>query len=118
VNLTGKGTMTAYVESASGVSVSATVCVALYVVPGGILSVLNNVLATPIGITGSATVQASAGVPTPVSFDLGGAGQAVGSVTGPLRVEIVVWVQAAASTDVSLVEDQAQFASQVNLMET
>ena len=118
VNLTGKGTMTAYVESASGVSVSATVCVALYVIPGGILSVLNNVLATPIGITGSATVQASAGVPTPVSFDLGGVGQAVGSVTGPLRIEVVLWVQAAASTDVSLVEDQAQFASQVNLMET
>ena len=39
MNLTGTGGMTTYLESSSGVSVNVTVCMGLYVVPGGILGV-------------------------------------------------------------------------------
>jgi hypothetical protein len=118
INLKGTGSMTAYLMSGSGVAVNVNVCLGLYIVPGGLLgSLLGNLLSTPIGATVTASVTAQAGVPTPVSFNfnVGSAGQIVGSLLGT-RIEVVVWLAASASTNVSLAYDQAQFASQLTLM--
>jgi prepilin-type N-terminal cleavage/methylation domain-containing protein len=119
VNLTGHGGMTAYVESASGVAVNVKVCVGLYIVPGGVLGVLTgNLLGSRIGVAASADVQAAAGVPTPVSFqfNVGQAAQISSNVSNIARIEVVVWLAASAGTDVALVYDHPQFASQVELM--
>ncbi len=126
VNLTGKGSLTTYIESASGVSVNATVCLGIYLVPGGLIGTLTgNLLSTPIGVVVSASATATVGVPSPVSFDfnLGTVGAISSPTLGPLgvvlglpRIEAVVWVAASASTDVELAYDQAQFASQLTLV--
>ncbi|MEA2161488.1 MAG: hypothetical protein QOD66_3868 [Solirubrobacteraceae bacterium] len=121
VNLNGTGSMTAYLESTSGVSVSATVCVGLYIIPGGLLGTLaGNLLSQPIGAAASATVTATAGVPTPVSFsfNVGQAAAVTSTVLNVARIEVVVWVATSASTNVAFVYDQAQFASQFTLMST
>jgi hypothetical protein len=121
VNLNGTGSMTAYLESGSGVSVNATVCLGLYIIPGGVLGTLSgNLLSHPIGATVSASVSASAGIPTPVSFNfnVGQAAAVSSTILNVARVEVVLWVAASASTNVSLVYDQAQFASQFTLMST
>ncbi len=126
LKLTGNGSLTTYIESASGVSVNATVCLGIYLVPGGLLGTLTgNLLSQPIGVVVSASATAQVGVPSPVSFDFNlGTADAISSPTlGPLgvvlglpRVEAVVWVAASASTDVQLAYDQAQFASQLTLV--
>jgi Tfp pilus assembly protein PilE len=126
LNLNGHGSLTTYIESASGVSVNATVCLGLYLVPGGLLGTLTgNLLSTPIGVVVSASATAQVGVPSPVSFDFNlGTADAITSPTlgvlginlGLPRVEAVVWIAASASTDVQLAYDQAQFASQLTLV--
>lgn len=128
LKLTGTGSLTAYLESGSGVAVNATICLGVYLVPGGLLgSLTGNLLANPIGVVVSANATAQVGFPTPVSFNfnLGSAATIASPTLGPLgvvlglpRVEIVLWVAANASTDVQLAYDQAQFASQVTLMTT
>jgi prepilin-type N-terminal cleavage/methylation domain-containing protein len=119
-NLNGTGSFTTYIESGSGVAVNATVCVGLYLVPGGVLGLLTgNLLATPIGAAVSVTATAQAGVYTPMSFnfDVGSTDSIVGGgILGLPRVEVVVWIAASGSTDVNLAYDQAAFASQVTLM--
>jgi hypothetical protein len=94
--------------------------VALYIVPGsGVLgNLLGNLLGTQIGVTASADVQVAAGVPTPVSFqfDVLSATSANVNIPGLARTELVVWLAASAGTDVALVYDHPQFASQVELM--
>lgn len=116
LNLTGSGAMTTYLESPSGASVSGTLCLHLYVVPNTGLGILNNLLTTPIGATVSANFNASAGVPTPVTFNFSfGNATTVSANLGAVRILIVVWVAASAST-VEMVYDQAQFASEVTLM--
>jgi Tfp pilus assembly protein PilE len=121
VNLNGTGSMTAYLESTSGVSVSATVCLGLYIIPGGLLGTLSgNLLSQPIGAAVSANVTATAGVPTPVSFsfNVGQAAAVSSTLLNIARVEVVVWVATSASTNVAFVYDQSQFASQFTLMST
>jgi Tfp pilus assembly protein PilE len=121
MNLNGTGSMTTYLQSGTGVAVNATVCMGLYVVPGGLLgSLAGNLLAQPIGATVSASVTAAAGVPTPVSFNfnVGSTASVSSTILNLARVELVVWVAASAGTKVSLVYDQAQFASQVTLVTT
>ena len=121
VDLNGTGALTAYLENSSGVAVNVNVCLGLYVVPGGLLGeLLGNLLSTPIGVTVGASVSAQAGIPTPVSFNFNtGATAAVsGNILGVARVEVVLWITAAAGTNVSLAYDQAQFASQLTLMTT
>ena len=119
VNLTGAGSLTAYLESGSGVAVNATVCLGVYVVPGGVIGALSgNLLASRIGVVAAANVVAQAGFPTPVSFsfNLGTADTVTGSLLGT-RIEVVLWVAASASTDVQLAYDQAEVASEVTLVE-
>ncbi len=122
LNLNGAGSMTAYLMSGSGAAVNVSLCLGLYVVPGGILgSLTGNLLAQPIGAAVSANVTAQAGVPTPVSFNfnVGSANSIVGGgILGLPRVEVVVWLAAAAGTNVSLAYDQTQFASQFTLVTT
>jgi prepilin-type N-terminal cleavage/methylation domain-containing protein len=118
MNLSGNGSLTAYLMSNSGVAANVTVCLGLYVIPGGVLgNLLGNLLSHPIGAVVTANVTAQAGFPTPVSFDFN-VGQAL-NVTGSLlgtRVELVLWLAASAGTNVSLAYDQAQVASQLTLM--
>jgi prepilin-type N-terminal cleavage/methylation domain-containing protein len=120
VNLTGNGSLTTYIESASGVSVNATVCLGIYLVPGGLIGALTgNLLSQPIGVAVSASATAQVGVPTPVSFDFNlGTADAIagGGILGLPRIEAVVWIAASASTDVQLAYDQAGFASQLTLV--
>jgi hypothetical protein len=120
LNLTGTGGLTTYLQSSSGVAVNVTVCMGLYVVPGGILgSVLGNLLSHPIGAVVSANVTASASFPTPVSFNFNvGSADAIagGGLLGLPRVEIVLWLAANAGTSVQFVYDQVSAASQVTLM--
>ena len=122
VNLTGAGGMTAYLQSASSVNVSAKLCLAVYIVPTGLLGSLTGSLlgTTQVGATVTADVQASAGVPTPVSFqfNLGSAAQLSSTVLNQVRIQLVVWLAASAGTDVALVYDHPQFASQVELITT
>jgi hypothetical protein len=108
--------------STSGVAVNVKVCLGLYLVPGGLLgSLTGNLLQSPIGVAVSASVTAQAGVPTPVSFNFNTGLSSVdqingGGLLGLPRVELVVWLAASASTNVSFVYDQANFASQITLM--
>jgi Tfp pilus assembly protein PilE len=116
----GNGSLTAYLQSGNGVAVNVTVCLGLYIVPGGILgSLLGNLLQSPIGVTVSANVTVQAGVPTPVSFNFDTLLNSTVSVSVlGTRIEAVVWLAASAGTNVSLAYDQAQFASQITLMTT
>jgi hypothetical protein len=118
LNLTGTGSLTTYLMSTSGVAVNVKVCLGLYLVPGGLLgSLTGNLLQTPIGVAVSASVTAQAGVPTPVSFNFNtGLSSALQINVLGTRVEAVVWLAASASTTVSFVYDQANFASQITLM--
>jgi hypothetical protein len=116
-NLTGTGNMTTYLESTTSATVNATLCLSLYVVQGSVLGMPGgNLLSTRIGTAASASVSATAGVPTPVTFDFntGSGTYAVASV-GTTRIELVVWI-AATSSPVDLVYDQANFASQITMM--
>jgi prepilin-type N-terminal cleavage/methylation domain-containing protein len=120
LNLSGAGSLTTYLESSTGVAVNATVCLGLYVVPGGVLGNLTgNLLSTPIGAVVAANVSVAAGIPTPVSFNFnfGSADTVTGSLLGT-RIEAVVWLAASASTDVQVGYDQAEFASQLTLETT
>jgi Tfp pilus assembly protein PilE len=121
VNLNGTGGMTSYIQSDTGASVSATVCVGLYIVPGTVLGTLTgNLLASPIGVAAATSVTAAAGAPTPVSFNfnVGSTGSVTSTVGNLARIEVVIWIAASSSTKVSLAYDQAEFASQVTLMTT
>lgn len=121
VNLNGTGSLTTYLESTTSAAVNATVCLGLYVVPGGVLgTVSGNLLSQPIGVTASASVTAAAGVPSPVSFNFNVGSTAALSSTAlnAVRIEVVVWIAASAGTTPSFVYDQAQFASQITLMTT
>lgn len=122
LHLTGSGGLTTYLESSSGVAVNVTVCMGLYVVPGGVLGLLSgNLLSTPIGAVVSANVTAGAGFPTPVSFNFNvGSADSIagGGILGLPRVEVVLWLAGSASTSVQMAYDQAQVASQVTLMTT
>lgn len=122
LNLSGAGSMTAYLRSGSGVAINVNLCLGLYLVPGGVIgSLTGNLLSTPIGAVVTANVSAQAGVPTPVSFNfnVGSADQIVGGgLLGLPRVEVVLWLAASAGTNVSVAYDQAQFASQLTLVTT
>ncbi|HEU0318973.1 MAG TPA: prepilin-type N-terminal cleavage/methylation domain-containing protein [Solirubrobacteraceae bacterium] len=121
VNLNGTGGMTTFVESTSAVAVDATICLGLYIVPSGLLGgVLGNLLSQPIGVAVQASVTATAGVPTPVSFNfnVGRTASISSTVLNLARIELVVWVAASAATNVAVGYDQAQLASQVTLMTT
>jgi hypothetical protein len=99
--------------------VTATLCVGVYVVPGGVLgSLTGNLLASPIGAAAAATVTATAGAPTPVSFNFTvGSGSTVASTsTNVVRLEVVVWLVSSGSTGMNLLYDQAQYASQFTLI--
>ncbi|HUZ29199.1 MAG TPA: prepilin-type N-terminal cleavage/methylation domain-containing protein [Solirubrobacteraceae bacterium] len=112
-NLTGTGTMTSYFESGTATPVNATLCMALYVLPSGLGGTL---LGTQIGGTFSASVSASAGVPTPATFDFNvGSGTYALASTGAARIEVVVWIVNSSSA-VDLVYDQSQFASQITFL--
>jgi hypothetical protein len=121
VNLNGTGSLTTYLESTTSTSVNATVCLGLYVVPGGVLgAVSGNLLSQPIGVTASASVTAAAGVPSPVSFNfnVGSTAALTSTILNVVRIEVVVWIAGSAGTTPSFVYDQAQFASQITLMTT
>jgi prepilin-type N-terminal cleavage/methylation domain-containing protein len=122
IDLSGSGSFTTYVESGSGVAVNATVCLGVYLVPGGILgSLTGNLLSDPIGVVVAANVTAEASVLTPVSFNFNlGTADAIsgGGLLGLPRLEVVVWVAASGSTDVQLDYDQAYAASQITLETT
>ena len=121
VNLNGTGSMTTYLQSGNGVTANATVCLGLYIVPGGVLGALSgNLLAHPIGAAVSASVSVAAGAPTPVSFNfnVGQGATLTSTALNIVRVEAVVWVAASAGTQVDLDYDQAQLASQLTLITT
>jgi hypothetical protein len=112
-NLAGTGTMATYFESGTATPVNATLCMALYALPSGLGGTL---LGTQIGATFSASVYASAGVPTPATFDFNvGSGTYALVSTGAARIEVVVWVVNSSSA-VDLVYDQSQFASQITFL--
>jgi hypothetical protein len=118
IKLTGAGSFTGYLESGSGVAVNATLCLGVYVIPGGVLGNLTgNLLGSRIGVVVAANATAQAGFPTPVSFsfNLGTASTVTGSILGT-RLELVLWVASSASTDVQLAYDQAEAASEVTLV--
>jgi prepilin-type N-terminal cleavage/methylation domain-containing protein len=113
-NLTGTGNMTLNLESSTGSTIQATVCLGMYVVPAGTIgSLTGNLLGTPVGAVASADVQATSGVPTPVTFDFNtNSGTTAVVSTGQARVEFVLWI-AGSTSPVDVVYDQAGFASQV-----
>jgi len=114
-NLTGTGTMTAYVESGTATPINATLCLAVYVLPTGLGSA-GGLFANQVGASVSTSVYAAAGVPTPATFDfnLGSGTYAVAS-TGLARVEVVLWI-ANSSSAIDLVYDQGPFASQITFL--
>ncbi len=122
LNLDGNGSMTTYLQSSSGVVVNVTVCLRLYLVPGGLLgSLTGNLLSQPIGAVVSANVTAGVGFPTPVSFNFNvGTTTSIagGGILGLPRVEVVMWLAGSASTPVNFAYDQAHLASQITLMTT
>lgn len=119
INLTGTGSMTDYLQTSSSAAVSANLCVGLYIIPGGLLGTLTgNLLAQPIGAAASVSLTVAAGLPTPVSFNfnVGSSAAVTSSLTNLERIELVVWVAASSGTNVSLLYDQLQYASQVDLI--
>lgn len=116
-HLTGKGNMTAYLQSTTSATTNVTLCVGLFVVQGSVLGVPGgNLLATQIGGSVAVSASATAGVPTPVTFDFDtGSGTYAVASAGATRIEFVIWV-ASTSAPVDLVYDQANAASQVTLM--
>jgi hypothetical protein len=114
-NLTGTGTMTTYVESSTSTTVNATLCMALYALPAG--PILGNAFGgTQIGATFSTTVSATAGVPTPATFDFNvNSGTYALASTGLARVEVVLWFTNT-SNAVDLVYDGAAAASQITFL--
>jgi hypothetical protein len=119
-NLTGGGDMTAYLQSANGVSATVTVCVAVYIVPGGVLgNLLGNLLQTKVGATASVTASVDASAPTPVSFtfNLGQTAQLTGTIANQPRIEIVAWIGASTQSNIALQYDSANYSSQVTLIQ-
>jgi hypothetical protein len=119
VNLTGTGSMTSYLQSTTGATVSGTLCLGLYIVRDSTLgSQSGNLFATPIGSTATASVTAPASAPAPISFTFTtGQGATVSSSTGNLaRIEFVEWLAGTGSTQMTLDFDQLDFPSQVTLM--
>jgi prepilin-type N-terminal cleavage/methylation domain-containing protein len=112
--LTGDGGMTLYAQGASGVVASATICVGIYVVPASLLGLIT-LVPVQLGVVAYTTVGLP-GVPTPVSFnfDFLAAG-ATRIVALGNRIGVRVWVAAAASTDVTLIYDHPESASQLQL---
>jgi prepilin-type N-terminal cleavage/methylation domain-containing protein len=115
--LNGSGGATLYMQSATGVAVTATVCLGIYVAPQSILG-----LSTPpvqLGVLALANVNLPT-VPTPVSFNFSGAFGTSGGqantytfATGK-RIGIRVWIGASAG-DVAILYDHPQFASVVQV---
>lgn len=112
-NVTGTGTMTVYLESSSGTAVSTNLCVGMYVLPSG---PVGNLFSQPIGTAFSVSATASAGAPTPMTFDytMGSPVTPVLSSTGLAQIEFVLWTTAAAAP-VDMYTG-AQFASQITFM--
>jgi len=112
--LTGDGGMTLYAQSSSGVAASATICVGIYVVPASLLGLIT---LPPISLGVVRYVAAALpGVPTPVSFNFNFlAGGAAKLVVAGNRIGVRVWVEASAATDVTLIYDHPQSASQLQL---
>jgi hypothetical protein len=114
LNLTGTGSTTLYLQSTTGTTVNANICVGLYVVPGGVLTGT----LTPIGTTFTLTASAS-GVPTPITLDFNaGIGPGAYAVTGIAGTEVELVVSVAATNgSVEIVNDPPAFTSQANLDE-
>lgn len=112
-NVTGTGTMTAYLASATSTSVSTTLCVGMYVLPSG---PVGNLFSTPIGTAFSVNATASAGAPTPVTFDftMGSPVTPILSSSGLAQIEFVFWTTTSAAT-VNYYTG-AQFASQITFL--
>jgi hypothetical protein len=93
-NLTGTGHAALYLQ-ANTTSVTAKICVGIFVVPGGLLSGVLPDIGTSFLAT--ATVQ---NFPTPITIDfnaaLGPGGYLVSNIAGT-KIEVVVWVAASAS---------------------
>jgi prepilin-type N-terminal cleavage/methylation domain-containing protein len=116
--LNGSGGATLYMQSATGVAVTATVCLGIYLAPQSILGLVN----TPpvqLGVLALANVNVPT-VPTPVSFNFSGAfgtsgGQAnTYTFVANKRIGIRIWIGASAG-DVALLYDHPQFASVVQV---
>jgi prepilin-type N-terminal cleavage/methylation domain-containing protein len=109
--LNGNGGMTLFMQSASGVTASVTLCVAVWVYPQ---SILNLISVPPIEISAFAYAVASLPTtPTPVSFTF-----ALGSATTVAigrRIGVEVWLAASSSSNVAIMYDNPAFASQLQL---
>ncbi|GAC1438157.1 MAG: hypothetical protein NVSMB51_13550 [Solirubrobacteraceae bacterium] len=111
--LTGAGGTTLYTQTTSGVAASVTICVGIYLVPN-----LLDLISTPPVKLGVAAYTSAAwpGVPTPVSFGFNYLAAATTQlVAAGTRIGVRVWVAASSSSDVTLIYDNAQFASQIQL---
>jgi Tfp pilus assembly protein PilV len=118
--LNGSGGATLYMQSATGVNVTVTICLGIYVAPQTILGLVN----TPpvkLGVVALANVTVPT-VPTPVSFNFNGAFGLSGgqpntyAFVANKRIGIRVWIATSASAgDVALVYDHPQFASVVQV---
>jgi hypothetical protein len=105
LKLTGTGNATLFLQQSSSTSVSATICIGLYVVPGGVLT---GVL-TPIGVPFTETVTLPSGAATPVTVDydlgLGAPGYSASGILGT-DVELVATV-ASSATPVTIASNPA-----------
>lgn len=101
-DVAGTGTSSLYLEQSSGSTVTATLCVKVQLVPGGVLTGI----LSQIGTTFTTTVRLASGVPTPVTFNfsggLGSAGYIASGITGT-DIQIVTGVSA--SSTVSILND-------------
>ncbi len=112
--LTGDGGMTLYTQTANGAAASATICVGLYVVPASLLGLIT---VPPVQLGALAyTAVAWPGAATPVSFNFNFLGTGTTRlVAAGNRIGVRVWVAASASTDLTLIYDHPQFASELQL---
>lgn len=111
-NLTGSGSTSLYLQS-NTTTVNASVCIGVYVVPGGLLGGT----LPPVGVAYGPTTVPVGTVPTPVTLNfnagIGPGGYLVGSVAGSL-VEVVVWVAANANA-VQVVNSPPTYTNQLIL---
>jgi hypothetical protein len=99
LKLTGAGNVTLFLQQNTGSTVSANVCIGLYVVPGGVLTGT----LVPIGATFTNQLNVTSGAPMPVTLDydlgLGALGYTVSGTTGT-DVEVVATVQASSAVSI------------------
>lgn len=112
--LTGTGNTTLYLQS-NNVAVSASICIGIYVVPGGVLTGAT-IPGNPYTY-GPQTVSVPANIPTPVTLNfnsgIGPGGYLVSGVAGT-EVEVVVWA-AASANPVQLVNSPPTYPEQTTL---